>query len=186
LKVGNTFHPEYCKLDIADQNQEEDNSDPKNHPRTAETSMEQGKTTNLSDPKPSNLDQEHKPNPPKLNQSNLNQDENLHELPMKKGMEVGLTSPNSAQLVPYGTVQNVDANSKCLDGKPLSDFVEVLVNIILRESTLLPRAQGRIIKLGNAAAQCIPWPRQNVSLDIYMYLIFICKHYNSYYAYFSA
>jgi hypothetical protein len=82
-------------------------------------------------------------------------------------MEVGLTSPNNAQLVAYGTVQNVDANSKCLDGKPLSDFVEVLVNIVLRESTLLPRAQGRITKLGNAAAQCIPWPRQNVSLDIY-------------------
>jgi hypothetical protein len=59
-------------------------------------------------------------------------------------MEVGLTSPNSAQLVAYGTVQNVDTNSKCLDGKPLSDFVEVLVNIVLRESTLLPRAQGRI------------------------------------------
>jgi hypothetical protein len=101
-------------------------------------------------------------------------------------MEVGLTSPNNAQLVAYGTVQNVDANSKCLDGKPLSDFVEVLVNIVLRESTLLPRAQGRITKLGNVAAQCIPWPRQNVSLDIYMYLIFICKHYNSCYAYFSA
>jgi hypothetical protein len=41
-------------------------------------------------------------------------------------MEVGVTSPNSAQLVAYGTVQNVDANSKCLDGKPLSDFVEDL------------------------------------------------------------
>jgi hypothetical protein len=69
--------------------------------------------------------------------------------------------------------------------KPPSDFIEVLVNIVLRESTLLPCAQGRSTKLENAAAQCIPWPRQNVSLDIYMYFIFICKHYNSYYAYFS-
>jgi hypothetical protein len=51
-------------------------------------------------------------------------------------MEVGLTSPNSAQLVAYGIVKNVDANSKCLDGKPLSDFVEVLMNIVLRESTI--------------------------------------------------
>jgi hypothetical protein len=49
--------------------------------------MEQGKTTNLSDPKPSNLEQEHEPNPPELKKSSLNQDENLHELPLSQAFQ---------------------------------------------------------------------------------------------------
>ena len=90
----------------------------------------------------------------------------------KKGMEVGLTSPNSLQVVAYGTVQNLDKESKCFDGKPLSDCIEVLVNYVLKETTLLPRAQGRITRLGSATAQCIPWPVKNVSYLTYYICLF--------------
>ena len=47
---------------------------------------------------------------------------------IKLGMEVSLRSPNSLCLAATGTVQNVDANAVGSDGKPLHDYVEVLVN----------------------------------------------------------
>ena len=77
-------------------------------------------------------------------------------------MEVSLSSPNSASVVEMGTIQKTDRNAKASDGQPLADCVEVLVNIVLKETTELSRAQGKINKLGNAQARCIPWPRKNV------------------------
>ena len=77
-------------------------------------------------------------------------------------MEVSLTSQNSASVVAMGTIQKTDRKAKATDGQPLADCVEVLVNIVLKEATELPRAQGKINKLGNAQARCIPWPRKNV------------------------
>jgi hypothetical protein len=53
---------------------------------------------------------------------------------IKTGMEVGLTSPNSLQLVALGTVQDVESE----------EFVEVLVNIVYKKTTVLPKAKGRI------------------------------------------
>jgi hypothetical protein len=55
---------------------------------------------------------------------------------IKTGMEVGLTSPNSLQLVALGTVQDVESE----------EFVEVLVNIVFKKTTVLPKAKGRIKK----------------------------------------
>ncbi|PNT64658.1 uncharacterized protein LOC100840765 isoform X2 [Brachypodium distachyon] len=110
---------------------------------------------------------------------------------IKCGMEVGLTSPNSAAVVALGTVQNVNKEAKCMDGKPLSDYVEVLVNVVLKGTTLLPRSQGRVLNMGNAQARSIPWPRENVtskngtplmSKVIYMLLVVsICEIYMQFY-----
>ena len=49
-------------------------------------------------------------------------------------MEVSLTSPNSASVVAMGTIQKTDRNAKAIDGQPLADYVEVLVNIVLKET----------------------------------------------------
>jgi hypothetical protein len=76
---------------------------------------------------------------------------------------VVLTSPNSAQLVAMGTVQSTDADAIGFDGQPLSDSVEVLVNIVYRNTTKLPRPHGRLTKMGNAQVKCIPWPMKHVS-----------------------
>ncbi|KAI5004161.1 hypothetical protein ZWY2020_031404 [Hordeum vulgare] len=81
---------------------------------------------------------------------------------IKCGMEVSLTSPNSTSVVAMGTIQKTDRKAKATDGQPLADCVEVLVNIVLKETTELPRAQGKTNKLGNAQARCIPWPRKNI------------------------
>lgn len=81
---------------------------------------------------------------------------------IKCGMEVSLTSPNSASVVAMGTIQKTDRKAKAIDGQPLADCVEVLINVVLKETTELPRAQGKINKLGNAQARCIPWPRKNI------------------------
>lgn len=81
---------------------------------------------------------------------------------IKCGMEVGLASPNSKRLVALGTIQKTDRKAKATDGQPLADYVEVLVSIVYKQTTVLPRAHGKIEKLGSATAHCIPWPRQNV------------------------
>jgi hypothetical protein len=83
---------------------------------------------------------------------------------MKRGMDVTLSSPNSLCLAAVGTVQNVDPDAVGSDGKPLRDCVDVLVNYICSTTTLLPRPQGRLKKLGSAQAKCIPWPRTFVRL----------------------
>jgi hypothetical protein len=71
---------------------------------------------------------------------------------IKTGMEVGLTSPNSLQLVALGTVQDVESE----------EFVEVLVNIVYKKTTVLPKAKGRIKNVEQAEAHCIPWPKKHV------------------------
>jgi len=81
---------------------------------------------------------------------------------IKCGMEIGLTSPNSKKLVALGTVQKTDRKAKANDGQPLADYIEVLVSIVYKQTTILPRAHGKIQNLGSATARCIPWPRQNV------------------------
>ena len=67
-------------------------------------------------------------------------------------MEVCLTSPKSSAVIAMATVQNnVDEY-----------YVDVLVNIVFRKTTLLPRPTGRLTTIGQAQAQCIPWPKRNV------------------------
>ena len=68
-------------------------------------------------------------------------------------MEVGLTSPNNERLVALGTVQKI--------GK--EDKIEVLVNIVLHNATLLPEPVGRITTIRHAEAHCITWPKKFVS-----------------------
>ena len=84
---------------------------------------------------------------------------------ISRGMEVVLTSPNSSNLAALGTIQTADINAVGLDGDPLSDYVEVMVNIVYRETTVLPRPLGRMTRMGNAQAKCIPWPRNHVSIS---------------------
>jgi hypothetical protein len=67
-------------------------------------------------------------------------------------MDVGLTSPNSLQLIAVGTVQNSEN----------AEFVEVLVNMVFKSTTVLPKSKGRITHIGQAQAHCIKWPRKNV------------------------
>ena len=72
---------------------------------------------------------------------------------IKTGKEVGLTSPNSEQLVALGTVQKIGNN----------DYVEVLVNMVLKSTTQLPHPKGRMTIISHAEARCIRWPQRNVS-----------------------
>ncbi|XP_037450565.1 uncharacterized protein LOC119320692 [Triticum dicoccoides] len=62
----------------------------------------------------------------------------------------------------YPGCKRFSKKAKATDGQPLADCVEVLVNVVLKETTELPRAQGKINKIGNAQARCIPWPRKNI------------------------
>jgi hypothetical protein len=77
-------------------------------------------------------------------------------------MEVGLASPNSKKLVVLGTIQKTDRKAKANDGQTLVDYIETLVSIVYKQTTLLPRAFGKIQNLGSTTAHCIPWPRQHV------------------------
>ncbi|XP_024318903.1 uncharacterized protein LOC112272420 [Brachypodium distachyon] len=81
---------------------------------------------------------------------------------MKRGMDVRLTSPNSGKMVALGTIQGTDPKAKAMDGQPLANSVEVVVDCIFSPTTVLPRAQGKLKILGNAQARCITWPRLNV------------------------
>ncbi|CAO2141750.1 unnamed protein product, partial [Urochloa humidicola] len=81
---------------------------------------------------------------------------------IKCGMEVGLASPNSKKMVAMGTIQKTDSKAKASDGQPLADCVEVLVSVVFNQMTMLPRAHGKIQKLGSATAHCIAWPHKNI------------------------
>ena len=70
----------------------------------------------------------------------------------KRGMEVSLRSPNSMELVASATITDVDDKALGLD------FVEVVVNYVMKKTTLLPRAQGKIKKMASAQSTCIHWP----------------------------
>ncbi|KAK1670330.1 hypothetical protein QYE76_058489 [Lolium multiflorum] len=76
----------------------------------------------------------------------------------KRGMEVSLRSPNSLQLVASATVSNVD------DKETGPDYVEVLVNYVMKKSTMLPRPHGKIKKMSSAQATCILWPRIHMNV----------------------
>uniref|UniRef100_A0A0D3FMP2 Uncharacterized protein n=1 Tax=Oryza barthii TaxID=65489 RepID=A0A0D3FMP2_9ORYZ len=84
------------------------------------------------------------------------------ETTLKCGMEVGITSPTSGKMVALGTIQKTDRNAISIDGKALNDCVDILVNAVFNQHTILPRANGMINILGNAQARCIPWPRENL------------------------
>ena len=71
---------------------------------------------------------------------------------IKCGMEVGLESPNSKRMVALGTIQKTDSKSTASDGYPLADCVEVLDSVVFNQTTILPRAHGKIQNLGNATA----------------------------------
>jgi hypothetical protein len=94
---------------------------------------------------------------------------------IKCGMEVGLASPNSKKMVAMGTVQRTDSKAKGSDGYPLADYVEVLISVVSNQMTMLPRARGKILKLGNATARCIAWPQENVWSLHMVYLISSCS-----------
>ena len=53
-------------------------------------------------------------------------------------------------------------NAISVDGQALNDCVDILVNTVFNQHTIIPRAYGMISKLGSAQARCIPWPRDNV------------------------
>ena len=81
---------------------------------------------------------------------------------IKCGMDVGLESPNSKRMAALGTIQKTDSKSKASDGYPLADCVEVLDSVVFNQTTILPRAHGKIQNLVNATARCIAWPKKNV------------------------
>ena len=72
---------------------------------------------------------------------------------VKRGMEVAIRSPNSMCVAAMGTVQNADDNN---------DYVEVLINLVVRKTTRIPGAKGKVKDLANAQSKCIFWPRINV------------------------
>uniref|UniRef100_A0A0E0I1E9 Transposase-associated domain-containing protein n=1 Tax=Oryza nivara TaxID=4536 RepID=A0A0E0I1E9_ORYNI len=53
-------------------------------------------------------------------------------------------------------------NAISVDGQALNDCVDILVNTVFNQHTIIPRAYGMISKLGSAQARCIPWPRDNL------------------------
>ena len=78
---------------------------------------------------------------------------NKAKISVKPGMEVALTSPRSEELVALGTVQRVETD----------DHIQVLINMVLRRTTTLPEAKGRMTLLGHAEAHSVKWPMHNVS-----------------------
>ncbi|KAL6597489.1 hypothetical protein ACP70R_046929 [Stipagrostis hirtigluma subsp. patula] len=76
--------------------------------------------------------------------------------------DVALRSLVGSNIVAYGRITCTDKNAKGVDGLPLGDYCEVLVDLVLDNNVLLPRAQGQATKLGSAIGRCIAWPFQNV------------------------
>ena len=58
-------------------------------------------------------------------------------------------------MVALGTIQKTDSKANASD-------VEVLVSVVFNQTTILPRAHGKIQNLENATARCIAWPKKNV------------------------
>ncbi|KAM0883584.1 hypothetical protein ACQ4PT_031561 [Festuca glaucescens] len=86
----------------------------------------------------------------------LNKENEIHAF--KRGMEVSLRSPDNLELVASATVSNVDDKEIGLD------YVEVMVNYVMKKSTMLPRAQGRIKNMSSAQASRILWPRVHINI----------------------
>ena len=72
---------------------------------------------------------------------------------LRPGMDVALTSPRSEDLVALGTLQDVDAG----------DYVQVMINMVLKSTTFLPQAEGSMTLVGHAQAQLVSWPKNRVS-----------------------
>ena len=70
---------------------------------------------------------------------------------------MGLTSPNSEQIVAMGTVQEI-----CDE-----EYVKILVNIVYKKTIILPKPKGRMTHVGDTEAHCITWPIKNVSTILY-------------------
>ena len=73
-----------------------------------------------------------------------------HQYPLMQGMEVWLASPNTFDMVAEGTIHNVDPYAMGLDGQPLCEFVEVMINMVHKKTTMMPRPRGRMTKMASA------------------------------------
>jgi hypothetical protein len=89
----------------------------------------------------------------KMKNSEVKKKRNKGTVNVTKGMDVALTSPTSETIVALGTVQNADTD----------EYIEVMINMVLKRTTRLPQAKGRMTLLGQAEAHSIQWPRKNVS-----------------------
>jgi hypothetical protein len=85
--------------------------------------------------------------------SEVKKRKNKGPVKVTKGMDVALTSPYSEAVVALGTVQHADTD----------EFIEVMINMVLKRTTRLPQAKGRMTLLGHAEARSVQWPRKNVS-----------------------
>jgi hypothetical protein len=63
------------------------------------------------------------------------------------------------KLVAMGTIQKTDRKAKARDGQPLADYIEELVSIVYKQTTILPHAYRKIQSLGSATANSITWTR---------------------------
>ncbi|KAM0836435.1 hypothetical protein ACQ4PT_062328 [Festuca glaucescens] len=91
----------------------------------------------------------------KMKSNEVKKRKNKGIVKVTKGMDVALTSPTSELVVALGTVQNADTE----------DYIEVMINMVLKRTTKLPQAKGRMTLLGHAEAHSVQWPRQNVSTE---------------------
>ena len=70
------------------------------------------------------------------------------------------------------TVASVNPNNK-LAGEALgTKYCEVIVNVVLRRETLVPRPFAKIKTLGDAIKMPIAWPFNRVMSASFYYLIF--------------
>jgi hypothetical protein len=69
-----------------------------------------------------------------------------------KSMDVALTSPTSESVVALGNVQNTDTE----------DYIEVMINMLLKRTTKLPQVKGRMTLPHHVEAQSVQWPRKKV------------------------
>ncbi|KAK1644553.1 hypothetical protein QYE76_062358 [Lolium multiflorum] len=90
-----------------------------------------------------------------MTNSEVKKKRNKGTVNVTKGMDVALTSPTSEAVVAIGTVQNADTD----------EYIEVMINMVLKRTTRLPQAKGRMTLLGQAEAHSVQWPRKNVSTE---------------------
>jgi hypothetical protein len=88
-----------------------------------------------------------------MTNSEVKKKRNKGTVNVTKRMDVALTSPTSEAVVAIGTVQNADTD----------EYIEVMINMVLKRTTRLPQAKGRMTLLGQAEAHSVQWPRKNVS-----------------------
>jgi hypothetical protein len=88
-----------------------------------------------------------------LKYNNENNRKKTMSKPIKAGMKVALTSPRSKDVVALATVLDADSG----------DHIQVTINMIMRSTTILPQAQGKMRLLGHAQPRSVSWPRHNVS-----------------------